>query len=359
MLQSRALLIFVTMLFAISLVSGCEPNGIAVQDSLDFDLFDSELHTPYVEGADLSLSAWRQDGGSVVGWSFRAVDGDIFELSETYSDEDGERISTWGRALVSGETELEVVDSRGRVRTSRTIRVERPDTLQMVPAGLSRVRPELASRLELADSVSLLDGGTATFEVAYFKDDERLFGNGVLGFGAEAPLVARNEMTYLFRDREWLVIEPTGTGVFSLPLQVNGQELGQMQLRVVDEGAIANVEILAEETQGAEEDDMFYLLARAFDGQGEEIFGVAFDWKVDGDEQVGQGDLYAYHYRDGAWAEVDAAAGTSSDSVSVQMDGGYVTSSNNLGCATAPGSSAGLGLLGLLGLFLARLRHCD
>ncbi len=355
-LQSGVVTLVLSLGF-LSLMAGCEPDGIEVQDSLDFDLFGHELNTPYVEGADMSLSVWRQDDGSVSGWSLRSGDGAVFEISSVWVDDGGETLRARAVALTPGLTELTVLDAKGRTRAVRSVRVERPDSIQMLPAGLSRVRPELAPRLDLSDSISVLSGGAATFEVAYFKDEERLFGNGVLGFGEDPPVQANNELTYLFRDREWLVVEPLDAGVFSLPLLVNGQVLGHMQIRSVDESAIDSIEIVAEEIKGAEDGEMFYLLARAFDATGVEIFGIDFDWEIEGEDQAGAGDLYHYAYSEGAWVDVSANAGDAFDTVGVEMDGGYVTSSNNLGCATAPGASAGLGLLAMLGLAVLRLRR--
>ena len=353
----HGIMTLIVSLGLMNLLVACDPEGIEVQDSLDFDLFDSELHTPYVEGEDMNLSVRRQDNGSVSGWSLRSDDGAVFEISSAWADDAGETLRARAVALAPGLTELRVLDAKGRTRAARSIRVERPDSIQMLPAGLSRVRPELAPRLDLSDSISVLSGGTATFEVAYYRDEERLFGNGVLSFGEDPPVPASNERTYLFRDREWLLVEAVDMGVFSLPLLVNGQVLGYMQVRSVDESAIASIEIVAEEIEGAEEGDMFYLLARAFDATDVEIFGIAFDWEVEGEHQAGAGDLYHYSYSEGAWVDVSANAGEAFDTVSVQMDGGYVTSSHNIGCATAPGTSTGLGFLAMLAMLVFRPRR--
>ncbi len=333
-------------------LAGCEPDGVAVEDNLNFELFSSQLHTPYVVGADMNLSAWRRDGGPVEGWHMRSANEAVFSVGQNAAGRNDDDLDVRGVAVAPGETELEILDARGRIRAVRPIRVELPDRLELVPAGLDKVRPENCPRLDPSETVSVVAGGKATFEVVYSKYGERLYGNGVLALGDGADLGAKNDTTFLGLDREWLVLAPVRTGQQMLPLLVGEHAVALLPVRVVEEADIARVEILAEKTRKAKDGQQFYLLARAFDAAEVEIFGVAFDWQVDGVEQLGVGDLFAYTYQNGAWTDVDASAGDSTGSVSVQMDGGYVTSSNNIGCATAPGRGAGSGLAGLLALTL-------
>ena len=195
----------------------------------------------------------------------------------------------------------------------------------------------------------MLVGGTTTFEVEYRKDDHRLFGNGALTVYTDSDsLFAKNRRTYMFQNREWLSLSCLEPEAASVSLQVSKSSLGRLDLVPVGPGDIEQVIIEAEDTNGAEDGQHLYLLARAFDVDGHEIFAVDFDWDVDGTAETGEGDLFSYKYHDGTYANVSASAGPASDEIRIEMSGGWVTTSNNIGCATAAGSPSLAVLLSLL-----------
>jgi len=152
----------------------------------------------------------------------------------------------------------------------------------------------------------------------------------------------------MFQNREWLSLGCLEPEAGSVSLQVSKGSLGNLDLVPVGPEDIEQVIIGAEDTNGAEDGQYLYLLARAFDIDGSKIFAVDFDWDVDGVVETGEGDLFRYAYHDGTYADVSASAGLASDTIRIEMSGGWVTTSNNIGCATAAGSPSLAVLLSLL-----------
>jgi hypothetical protein len=215
-----------------------------------------------------------------------------------------------------------------------------------VPAGLIKVRGDDAPGLDPAEPIRVLTGGTATFEVRYYLGSERLFGNNAVSVDVDDFLLdAYSDQTYLFENREWLRLSPDATGLYEVTLAVGGQDVQSYLVEAVTADVIEQVEIEAETTARARKDDLLYLLAHARDGSGGDIWGVAFDWAVDGAQEPGDGDLYYYYYEEGEAHQVSAHRNGASDEVTVFMSEGGVTSSNSIGCRTV---DPGAGLVGLL-----------
>jgi len=329
-------------------VFGCN-DGVEVLDDLDFEVFVSQLHTPYVVGAEVNIGFRREDGGSVGGWGFWTRDEQVLQCNEQKPSTNTESIWHECHAIGPGETEIVIRDSSDSVRATRTIKVEQPDTILLIPAGRQRIQHDQTPVLRQEDPLLVLVGGTTTFEVEYRKDDHRLFGNGALTVYTDSDsLFAKNRRTYMFQNREWLSLSCLEPEAASVSLQVSKSSLGRLDLVPVGPGDIEQVIIEAEDTNGAEDGQHLYLLARAFDVDGHEIFAVDFDWDVDGTAETGEGDLFSYKYHDGTYANVSASAGPASDEIRIEMSGGWVTTSNNIGCATAAGSPSLAVLLSLL-----------
>ncbi|MBN2497232.1 MAG: hypothetical protein JXR96_21750 [Deltaproteobacteria bacterium] len=343
---------------AAAVLGGCR-NEIRVEDDLTFSLFEYRLHTPYVEGVSVAITVAREDGG-VDGWSLRSSDETVMTVERSYALDEGV-FKTNCHAGGTGRTELEVLDAEGHVRASRTVDVHRPERVDLYPAGLQRVRRDVDVPAHDCDEpILVLAGGTATFEAAYCAGGERLYGNGVLlPAGDAGALGASDKTTYLFQRREYLQLSPAQTGAYLLGLAADRRPeyaLARVPAEVVDESAIAEVRIEAEQTYGAQDGETFYLLARAFDERGREIYGVDFEWTIGGQAQTLKGDLLDYAYGEGMHADVEAAAGDASDGKEIAMRSGQVTSSNLIGCSTAAGRASLLAALATAALALARRR---
>jgi MYXO-CTERM domain-containing protein len=127
-------------------------------------------------------------------------------------------------------------------------------------------------------------------------------------------------------------------------------------LAVVPESAIADVVVLTQSETGRSDGEWLVALAQAYDGGGERIFGVDYTWTVNGAAKDGDGDLYRYQFKRGAYEMVAARRGVHTDGVMIQSDEGYVSSSNNVGCAAGGSGSLAAGLVGL-GLVRVRRRR--
>jgi MYXO-CTERM domain-containing protein len=123
---------------------------------------------------------------------------------------------------------------------------------------------------------------------------------------------------------------------------------------VVAEAAIADVVVLTQSEKGHKNGDWLVALAQAYDANGARIFGVDYAWNVDGTAQQADGDLYRYQFKAGKYATVRAQRGGHLDSATIQSEGGFVDSTNHVGCAAGGGGSL---LVGLVGLGLVTLRR--
>jgi MYXO-CTERM domain-containing protein len=124
----------------------------------------------------------------------------------------------------------------------------------------------------------------------------------------------------------------------------------------VPESAIADVVVLTEPESGHKDGDWLAALAQAYDASGARIFGVDYQWNVNGATQHGDGDLYRYQFKAGQHAMVQAQRGAHADSAQIQSQGGFVDSTNHVGCAAGGGGSLLVGLVGL-GLVAGRRRR--
>ena len=97
-------------------------------------------------------------------------------------------------------------------------------------------------------------------------------------------------------------------------------------------------------------------LAQSYDTKGRRIVGVDFDWDVDGVRETADGDLYRYEFKSGKHVMVTANRAGHSDSAEIQSNGGFVDSSNRIGCAATGGSGA-LVALAVIGLVVRRRRR--
>ncbi len=345
------------------LMGGCGPT-VTVRDDVDvvWDFIEltgpsNEMHTPYVVGASMSIYVESTDHDEKMsGWTMESSDTSIFTVDNPQHDSDS-RLYVAGHAVADGTAELIVRDSGRHVQTRFTVEARLPDRAQLMAAGLLIIG-KTDTEASVAD-LRLLEGGTATFLVRYYKGDRTLNGNGALGADAPPNAVATTPRTYLLEDRDWLQVTPSSVseaGSSSIGLNVNGQHFADLPLTVVDSSAPASVQIIGSDESHAKKDEWLVALGRAFDASSNEIFGVAFSWDVDGEQQTGfdgdTGDLYRYQFDPSLPKMLAATYGGVSAVAMIHSGGGFVDSSNNLGCSTAPGRPTSTGLWLLLALLL-------
>jgi uncharacterized protein (TIGR03382 family) len=308
-----------------------------------FDTFDADMHTPYVRGTSVGIDVTSSDSDrSFTGWTLETSDEGVFRFDhDPLQDPDGTNLSDAyqsGTAVGEGTAMLTVRDEHGDVVGGTEIEVYVPDRVVLEAHGyLIQGRDDEAE----IDDVRMLADGAATYLVRYFRGDRELHGNGVLSAITPADLVAEPRTSFLFENREWLTLHSSVPGAFTVDLAADGVPLGTRAVEVVPEADIAFVRVETPSERGHDDGDPLVLLAQAYDAQERRIFGIDYNWTVDGLAQTGLGDLYRYDFKKDSPQQVTASRGGKSDTVTIHSDYGYVDSSNNVGCQAGGGGGAG------------------
>jgi uncharacterized protein (TIGR03382 family) len=347
---------------------GCGPT-VTVRDNVDIDWDFIELigpsnsmHTPYVVGASMEIYVHSTDEDEKMnGWTVESSDTSIFSVDPPQRD-DHKRLYVVGHANGDGVAQLIVRDSGKNVQTRYPVEARLPDRAQIMAHGLLIIgKSETEASV---NEVRLLEGGTATFLIRYYLGDRTLYGNGALSVDAPSGVTATTPRTWLFEPRDWLQVTPLQVGTSSLALKVNGQHFADVPLTVVDSTAVASVRILGADESHAKKGDWLVALGQASDSQSNLIYGVEYSWDIDGQAQTGwdgsnKGDLYRYKFDPAVPKMLAATYGSVSAVAMIHWGGGYVDSSNNIGCSAAPGKPAtaplGIALL-LVALVVVRRR---
>jgi hypothetical protein len=326
--------------------------------------FDDDLHTPYVKGAPVTIYVDSDDDDTDMrGWTLVSSDPNVFridglEVSPTEPDE----LRAYGVAAGEGVATLTVLDDHGEVIGDGVAEVLAPDRIQLLAHGFILIDREGEAPVS---ELRVLEGGTATYLVRYFRGDRELRGNGVLSGTGPAGITIEPRTSYLFENREWLTVTSTVPGASTITLYADGEVAIPVDVVTVPESDIDRVEILTSDERDADRGDWLVALAQAYDVDGRRIFGVEYEWDIDNIQQFEQGDIYRYEYAPGQEVRIRARRGDKSASYDIHASEGFVDSTNDIGCAVAPGArrapaAAGLTLAGaglVLGALVRRRRR--
>lgn len=337
--------------FGLSLVlTGCAPLEFSdsIDSAYDFErtLFEKgRLEPRLVLGTSTQIYLYGRE--SFDGWTFEVEDEGVLLVQQVIVDPDGsDYIELSVEAVGTGATYLVAVNPAGVVKGEARVEVALPNRVELMAAG--PLLAGLGDREAFTDSPQILAGGMATFEVHYWRDEQRLFGNAAVEGTGSGDLEVEVVTTWLGEDRDWVQIQTGEAGRQALSLRAAGVKFEQVPIDVVPPEAIASVDLIVESEKGAKQGEDLVILAQAWDDRDEPIYGVEYAWDRNGIGEGGVGDLYRYDYdrRDPGhmvahWEDLEA---------DVDIHGeGYVDSSNDLGCATVPGTTfAGAGLAALL-----------
>ena len=339
--------------------AACGPTYSMTDDidlTWDFGLtprrFDDNLHSPYVRGAALTVFAHSSDDKEdLQGWSIESSDPAVFRVDAAVAS-GGRDLAVHGEAVGEGTAVLTLRDPHGHAVGHGVAEVRLPDAIELDAHGSLILGRDDEARVTEA---RVLAGGAATYLVRYFQGGRELHGNGVLSADVPAGMTAEPRTTFLFEDREWLTLHTTSVQTGSLQLLADGVAAATVPVVVVPESEIADVVVLTEPESGHKDGDWLAALAQAYDAGGTRIFGVDYQWNVDGAAQQGDGDLYRYQFKAGQHVMVQAQRGAHTDSAQIQSEGGFVSSTNHVGCAAGGGGSLIVGLIGV-GLVAGRRR---
>lgn len=398
---SRSLLPFLALI----VLTGCKQPELRFEDDLDleFDLLDifvpdvelgEGLHNPYLAGAEFEVYIWDDnDVTSFEGWEVRSSDPSIIEVLSTRreefdwntvgefypdhplyhdDDEDDYVLIVRVRAGDPGTAELSAYDRTDDRHGTAEIEVQVPNEVQLRPAGpVFLQRDEIVAQLD-ADPM-LIGGGTATFLVDWLRDGVPLAGDGTVSATSPSGLILDlwGRETFYDEKRDWLTIStdavaPDAAEVATVDVYINGNVAESIDFTIVGDDAVESLQL-----QGREEAPVFLgiegewipVLASALGLDGETIYGVAFDWDLDGVDEPGEGDLFRYRFDSDVVSLLGAEYAGMRVEATIHGDEGFVDTTNNVpgscfcsASAEGTGSGIGFGLLSLMGLGFVRRR---
>lgn len=323
-----------------------------------------QLHGPYVSGSSFTVWVYterkrlRFDEFTVT-----SSDPSVFTVENVVvhpgDDDVHDSIELTVHALGDGLADLQLIDGDGEIFDTAPIDVRRPDRAELHAAGPMFVDSSLAPSLTADPHV--LNTSVATFQVQWFDGDELLNGNQSLTLEADPSLGAVVAQTYLFEDREWLLLNPSIEGEYAISLLANGLPVQDVTVTVVPPEAVTRIELIGQDESTAEvpedtDDTATWLtvLGQAFTDDDTPVYGVAYAWNVGGVDEAGYGDLYRYEFDPEQPKTAIAEFNGLSAELDIHAGEGYVDSSNNLGCNTASRQTSTLAIFAALGLLYRR-----
>jgi hypothetical protein len=336
---------------------GCQSSALVDDIDLDLDWTpligpSDSLHSPYVLGAQFTLWGQLSHVDNNTSWHIVSGDEGVIKLGETMPSADSDLISAPATVMAAGQVELQILDGNS-VKHSHTVTVSFPDRVDILPHG-----PLLLEESDVAsvDTIQLLAGGEGTFLAQYYASGVLLHGYGALAATADpaSGIVPNVAHTSFSENRDWLQVQVADAGnEGSVQLMVGGMMSRTVNIVAVPEEAIESVALAGQSTKHASNKEVLTVLAQASDAESNTIYGVDFSFTANGVLQsdiVGSttpsmGDLYRYTYDKGVDVTLEATHNALSDGLMIQSSGGYVASTNNLGCQGAPGTPRGLPLV--------------
>lgn len=330
-------------------LGACEP-AVSITDDVDrtWDFSstqtdeDARLHSPYVLGAQVALSARSSDDGHKFdGWSIVSSDPEVFRIDEEATE--GAGALAHGQAVGAGTTTLRLLDGGGHEVERAAIEVLVPDRVELDAPGPMFLGHEAEAALV---QPRVVEGGTATLLVRYFRGARELGGRGAMQVVAPSGIVVTPEDRVWSERREWISLVATKRPPLPLdPIELRvGGITALMSVEVVPASDVAGIEVATEPEDGHGDGDFLAASAQAVDGGGARLFGVAYAWEAGGLEG-GEGDFYRYRLNRDHDVRLVAHGEASSTAVMIHADEGDVVPA--AGCSAAGGSSLLVGLVGL------------
>ena len=185
----------------------------------------------------------------------------------------------------------------------------------------------------------MLIGGTATFQVRWFAGTTELRGNGALAVSGPSDVTATTPQTFLFEERDWLQVSPiVSGGPATLVISAGGNPVRTFTVDRVDPSQVASIRIRGVDESKARKGQWLVALAEGLDASSTTILGIEYSWDLDGAQQLGLGDLYRYQFDPAVPKMLTATFGGNQASAPIHWGGGFVDSSNNIGCSVGPGA---------------------
>ncbi|HEY2510884.1 MAG TPA: hypothetical protein VGI39_08510 [Polyangiaceae bacterium] len=333
-----------TSLFA----GGCSLTSrqTTLSDSFHFDLFafQNDLSSPYVAGSSFSLNVACGSCSNTQGWTVKSSDSGVLSLGAPNAAPQAQTSFTVpATAGAPGVALISVFDAGGKQVDQAPVRVAIPTRAAVYAYG--RVLAGESDAQAAVTQFEMIEGGTATFLVRYFDDSGELTGAGGPGLTTDGVVGAQVHSSGLAPDRDWLSVTAQGTGTGDVNLVVAGTEVTKIPVTVVDASTVAGVLLDKQRDDNAHDGDSLYVVGRAVDASGADVFGASFTWSVDGQVlpplQGEPSDLATYTFTKSASDALTAGFGGHYTSVGIharpRAGGAPVTlgSTANTGCSAA------------------------
>ncbi len=332
-------------------LAACQEVGLVDDVDLTFDWKQligpsDALHSPYVAGSSFSIYVTTAKKQSLTRWTMVSGDEGVMKLGTPTFSDDHESMWVPVQTKSAGIVDLSVFDSADELRHRHRVEVKVPDRIDVLAHGQLLIDHDAEAP---TDQPQILGGGTATFLMRYYAGGEQLSGNGALAVTADGAVGAHLEQSFLFEDRDWLQISPDASLTQgSIDLLVAGQPVRSLPISVVPESAIARIELIGEDESHADKGEWLVVLAQAFDASDGFIYGVDYKFTTDGVRAIGNGDLYRYSFDRSKPVMLEAAHAGHTNGVVIRSGGGFVDSTNRIGCGFSPGPASTNGLAGFL-----------
>jgi len=348
---------------ALTLSAGCSSSQpVTMADSFDLDIFGphvDDLHTPYVAGAQITITVSASETTPQSGWTLSSSDSNVVKVSSALYDGSANIV-----AVSPGQATLTLTDGSGNVLDSHAVSVAVPNQVNLYAQGL--LLTGATDQAAQVSQASVVQGGEATFLARYFLNGAELYGNSTLQSTPPAGVTSTTVSPSFASDRDFLQIQVPNKGMSGvISLLVNNVQVGEVTLNVVPPSQVSHVTILEQNSVGSQSGANLLLFAHAVDANSNDVFGASFSWLTAmqgggvplsaGSTFAGPADLFFYTFDPTTAETVTADYDGFSPSTVVHAVGGSVGSTAQVGCSlgNAPGLGASSGVGLGLGLALA------
>ena len=330
------------------IAGGCSLGSrqTTLSDSFHLDLFSfqNELSSPYVAGSSFSLRVTCGSCSNTQGWTVKSSDSGVIAVGSPTASAQASQTSfnVSAQAGSPGVALISVLDGSGKQVDQAPVRVAIPTRAGVYAYG--RVLAGDSDAQSTVTKFEMLSGGTATFLVRYFDDGGELSGAGNPGLATGGVVSANVHSSSLAPDRDWLAVTAPQTGSGDVTLVVAGTSVTKIPVTVLDPSAVANVTLDKQRDDNAHDGDSLYVVGRALDSSGADVFGASFSWSADGQSipplQGEPSDLAWYTFKKSGNDTLTAGFGGHYSSVGIHAQpqaGGVVTlgSTATTGCSAA------------------------
>ena len=257
-------------------LAGCSPSQpVTMADSFDLDIFGphvDDLHTPYVAGAQITITVSASNPTAQSEWTLSSSDSNVVKVSSGLYDGSANIV-----AVGPGQATLTLTDGSGSVLDSHTVSVAIPNQVNLYAQGLL-----LTGATDQAAQVSqacVVQGGEATFLARYFLNGTELYGNNVLQSTPPPGVTSTTVSPSFANDRDFLQVQVPNKGMSGvISLLVGNVPVGEVTLNVVPPSQVSHVAILEQNSVGSQTGAQLLLFAHAVDANSNDVFGASFNW---------------------------------------------------------------------------------